>query len=331
MLVPDHNSDYLVQVAVLNQGKSFGETALVTENSRNATVSCLTDCNFAVLNKDDYLRILGKITDKKISAFVDLLKLIPVFRAWSKKNIDSLYSFFKTAEYKWKKIVYSVADESSFVYIVKSGEFEISKIVNLPDKTKVNFKIAVLTVGELFGDEDVLNNRPREYSCACYSTAGELLMISAKDFLLKVMNEDSLLMLNSKNNAKSIIRSSKEKVFQNIFESKKCSPGLNNNKKASKSLKLRKKYQTFEKTPQDYSNYLKLSPSDIENITQKAMGRRNRRIHISLNLPIDQSYRTPSPYSGIKLKPINSKISHIESNYFSIHKPIEHFRSYENY
>jgi len=304
---------------------------LVTENSRNATVSCLTDCNFAVLNKEDYLRILGKITDKKISAFVDLLKLIPVFRAWSKKDIESLYSFFKPVEYKWKKSVYCVGEDSNFVYIVKSGEFEISKVVNLPDKSKVNFKIAVLTVGELFGDEDVLKNRPREYGCICYSSAGELSVISAKDFLLKIMNEDSLLMLNSKNNVKSKIRYSKEKVFQSIFDSKKRSPVLNDIKKTSKSLGLPKKCLPYEKAPQDYSNYLKLSSRDIENIKQKALGRRNRRIHISLNLPMDLSYRTPSPYSSIKLKPLHTKSSHIESSYFPIQKPVDLSKSHGYY
>lgn len=331
MLVEEFNTDHLVQVAVLIEGQSFGDIALVTENPRNATVKCLTDCHFAVLNKDDYLRILGKITDKKISLFVEFIKNIPVFKSWSKKSIESIYCFFKPVDYNWKKKVFSVGEEAKHVYIVKSGEFEISKNVTLANKMKVSLKIAVLAEGEIFGDEDVLNGKLRECNCMCYSTTGSLLIISAKDFLLNITNEDSLSILNSKNSAKSLIRSSKESNFQSIFTTSRSKASSSPEKKVYNSLKYRKKCLPVQKMPKDYSRYLELSPTDIENIKEKAMGRRNRRILISMNLPMDLSYRTPSPNLKIKLKPLHTKSSHIESNYFSIQKSVGLHKSFDGY
>lgn len=35
-------------------GKSFGELALITNKPRAATIKCLTECHFAVMNKINY-------------------------------------------------------------------------------------------------------------------------------------------------------------------------------------------------------------------------------------------------------------------------------------
>ena len=40
-----------VQVAVLKEGKSFGELALISLKPRSATIRCITDWKFAVLSK----------------------------------------------------------------------------------------------------------------------------------------------------------------------------------------------------------------------------------------------------------------------------------------
>ena len=53
-------------VAQYTEGQSFGELALITDKSvRQATVFCMTDCYFATIEKDDYMRILRKIDAKQ--------------------------------------------------------------------------------------------------------------------------------------------------------------------------------------------------------------------------------------------------------------------------
>ena len=49
----------LVYDKTLGPGDSFGELALIhDENRRMASVQCLEDCDFAVLGKEDFQRIL---------------------------------------------------------------------------------------------------------------------------------------------------------------------------------------------------------------------------------------------------------------------------------
>lgn len=49
-----------IQVAILKGGNSFGELALIQHKPRAATITCRTDCKFAVLVKKDYQKVLGK-------------------------------------------------------------------------------------------------------------------------------------------------------------------------------------------------------------------------------------------------------------------------------
>ena len=51
----------LVEFNTLKAGKSFCELALIKNQLRAATIQCLEDCHFAVIQKDDYEKVLQKI------------------------------------------------------------------------------------------------------------------------------------------------------------------------------------------------------------------------------------------------------------------------------
>ena len=54
-------SRVLKEIVSLKSGFSFGETALIEDKPRNATVICKENCYFAVLNKGHFQKILSKI------------------------------------------------------------------------------------------------------------------------------------------------------------------------------------------------------------------------------------------------------------------------------
>lgn len=64
-------------MAVLDEGSSFGELALISDKSRQATIQCLTDCDFAVLKKDDFGRVLKKIEVKLANEKMDFFSNLP--------------------------------------------------------------------------------------------------------------------------------------------------------------------------------------------------------------------------------------------------------------
>ena len=45
---------WFVEVCKLSHSSAFGELALIHDAPRAATVKCVTDCYFAVLDKSDY-------------------------------------------------------------------------------------------------------------------------------------------------------------------------------------------------------------------------------------------------------------------------------------
>lgn len=50
-----------LEVTKLQTGASFGELALINNEPRKATIMCLTDCYFAVLEKQEYSKVLQRI------------------------------------------------------------------------------------------------------------------------------------------------------------------------------------------------------------------------------------------------------------------------------
>ena len=64
MLKEYETYEWFVEVAQLTEGQSFGELALLNNAPRAATIFCLSDCYFATLDKEDYVRVLKKV-DKK--------------------------------------------------------------------------------------------------------------------------------------------------------------------------------------------------------------------------------------------------------------------------
>ena len=64
----------MVEVAQLSKGQSFGELALISNKPRAATVRCLSECHFLVLQKQDYQRVLGRLEEATMNVFVEFLK-----------------------------------------------------------------------------------------------------------------------------------------------------------------------------------------------------------------------------------------------------------------
>jgi CRP-like cAMP-binding protein len=67
----------MVQVASLETGKSFGEKALINDAPRAASIQAVTDCHFAVLKKDGYLKVLKKLETRLYNSKMDYFSNLP--------------------------------------------------------------------------------------------------------------------------------------------------------------------------------------------------------------------------------------------------------------
>lgn len=123
--------DELTPHLIFKSGMYFGDLALLTSKPRAGTVVTLSDCYFAIIDKNTYSKLLKKEESEKMAKNVKFLKQIPYMRNWTYKEVVSFFEFFKNKEIKIaqrNKIICKEGDSSEKLIIVVQGEVEVVKI-----------------------------------------------------------------------------------------------------------------------------------------------------------------------------------------------------------
>lgn len=83
------------KVATLHDGDSFGQDALLTDDTRNATCICASDkviC--AVLAKTDFNRVLFELEKQKIEQKILQIARFQLFSHVTKRKLKNMYRDF---------------------------------------------------------------------------------------------------------------------------------------------------------------------------------------------------------------------------------------------
>jgi CRP-like cAMP-binding protein len=259
------------QVTTLTDGAGFGELALIKDQPRSASILCEHDTHFAILSKEDYMSIIGKVEARKLEVFIEFLHDIPIFRPWTKKKLEVLTFYLNKQMFKRKQEVFRIGSRPEYVYIVQDGEFELTQPFGRKDR-KENFtlKVALLGRGEVFGDEEVMKNAYHTLNCVCYSTFGTLLAIKAEDFKIKVHSHELLNEFKKKDLSKHMLRSTRIESFRNYLTVAKDDEGekiIRSSISSPFSKKIPNPIHKRDHTPTF------LTPEKIERIKKKALGR----------------------------------------------------------
>lgn len=94
------------EVAVLGEGKSFGELALETSKPRAATIQCKADTEFAILEKKDYQMIIGNTKKRQINEKVKFFKGFRIFQTLSKNKMQRMLYYFEEKTFQRKQTLY---------------------------------------------------------------------------------------------------------------------------------------------------------------------------------------------------------------------------------
>ena len=210
-----------VEIAKCGPGDCFGELALVRNANRSASVMCIADSHFAVLNRDEFSRIIGKVKESILDAKVNFLSKFPFFKTRGKGDMQRISYYFKEQIYRRKQVVFSVGDPSSTLYFIREGEFQVleslptakpSPILHSPRLLPRLIAFKLLTTNQLFGEEDIEKpHARREYAVVCYSSEGVLLAVSRhvsymQDFVTRVGSEEAFEYLRRVNEQKMRFR-----------------------------------------------------------------------------------------------------------------------------
>lgn len=221
VLVPLHTHGRLSYQTVSNYGPgdSFGELALLRHSHRTAAVRCIEDCQFAVLDREEFDRIVGKLKEAVLGDKVAFLTKFSFFVNWPKGELLRISYYFQEKTYSLKQTVFQAGDPASDLYFIKDGEFQ--EFANIPaTKSTPNLRTSraatrpveftILTKDQVFGEEGVVANaRQRPYTVRCYSGSGLLLMISKEDFVNRIGTEAAMSYLKRVYEQKKTFRTSR--------------------------------------------------------------------------------------------------------------------------
>ncbi|KRX09470.1 Cyclic nucleotide-binding protein [Pseudocohnilembus persalinus] len=127
----DQNKNFIKYEEVVHTqgaGTYFGELALQKANNiRQANVVATEESIFAVLDKDNYQKILRNFNDKQL--FMEEFGKMRLLKGWKDIIIRNLYDTIIEKTYTYNNVVYLENDDSEFIYFVSKGEFDIKKNV----------------------------------------------------------------------------------------------------------------------------------------------------------------------------------------------------------
>ena len=116
-------------------GQTFGYFALENaDQKRKATLITLENCDFGIISKEVYNKLLKSVHETIRKKFYKTVYSLPLFQGIARITFENYYyNFF---EYKvMAKGVYLLEEEkiSNYIYVVSSGEYEISIKGNVID------------------------------------------------------------------------------------------------------------------------------------------------------------------------------------------------------
>ena len=115
----------------LGPGTSFGEMALIKNETRNANIIANEKCELVSIDKVDYRKIIKDLEEQRINFTLKNFKLdYPYFKEWPGNKCFRLLSSFTIDNYMRGDYVYKQNAISNFIYFIKEGEFEVTSDIN---------------------------------------------------------------------------------------------------------------------------------------------------------------------------------------------------------
>lgn len=148
------------------------------------------------------------IETQKILSQIEFLSSLKIFQHLSHSSMKKLFFHLTMQIFKRNSFVFKEYEKAEDFFIIKSGSFKILKQVliktpkfeenpnfsefldettfNVIDKLKIktansfkkNFEICILGPGEIFGENDLVEEKVRESTVICDSELGELYKIT---------------------------------------------------------------------------------------------------------------------------------------------------------
>lgn len=116
-----------VDIARIYEGGSFGENALRDGKPRFISVKCLERCHLLFISKAGFEKARDETDRKARNELVNFIKRIPLFESTTRTSITKLTQKLHDVTCNRGQVLFNQGDKADKVYIVRSGEFIVTK------------------------------------------------------------------------------------------------------------------------------------------------------------------------------------------------------------
>jgi len=119
------------KIGELQEGDQFGEIALISNSSRSATIIANTYSILAIVNKEDYQKIIKLVMDKEYDLLSIDLRKQPFFKSWPKSILTKLIQRISKIKLKSKETLFEQDQTGNKIYILVKGEIKLTSILDV--------------------------------------------------------------------------------------------------------------------------------------------------------------------------------------------------------
>lgn len=152
------------KVATFAPGGSFGELSLLYSQPRAATVRAITKCSLWALDRSTFRKILVTASTsraKQLEAFLGKVKILDPLT--QKEKAELADAMTETKEFRDGEYIITQGERGDSFFVIMEGSARITKS-SKPGKAGKEKDLAVVTVGDYFGEMAILSDQPRAAS-----------------------------------------------------------------------------------------------------------------------------------------------------------------------
>ncbi|CAI2385589.1 unnamed protein product [Moneuplotes crassus] len=129
--------NFILEVVQLSVGASFGELALLEDKPRSATILCTENSKFAVLEKENFNKIMGKMYRSKFAKDIEFLSNFSFIQGLTRITKQKLCYPMVSCEYVRGQTIVSEGSHVKDIILLENGEYEMTKNIYIQKKNKV--------------------------------------------------------------------------------------------------------------------------------------------------------------------------------------------------
>ncbi|XP_046534002.1 cyclic nucleotide-binding domain-containing protein 2 [Equus quagga] len=117
---------------LLHKGSCFGELNLLTSSVRSATVVCMEETEFLVVDREDFLEYkLDQEVQKDAQHRFEFFRKMDLFHSWSDEKLWKLVALGKLEKFSYGQLISEDFVESSSIMFVCKGSCEVLRLIDL--------------------------------------------------------------------------------------------------------------------------------------------------------------------------------------------------------